>query len=178
MTRSLPAAVRCLLAALLFLSINAQAAAPGSGDVPPDYVGKNTDGTPIKVSDFAGKAVVISFWATWCPYCLKELPVLNAIQNSKAKDHVKVIAVNTEDKLTFRDAARALAKSFTISLTNDADKKASDAYGVSGIPHMLIIGKDGKIIRVYRGYDEKSLPEIVADINQAIGATPATAGAP
>lgn len=98
--------------------------------------------------------------------------MLNAIQNSKAKDHIKVIAVNSEDKFTFRSASRTLP-SYTIGLTNDYDKVASTAYGVSGIPHMLIIGKDGKIIRVYRGYDETSLPQITADINEAIGATAA-----
>lgn len=173
MLRFFPAAVRHLLTALLLISASVHAAAPTGGDIPPDYIGKTMDGATIKVSDYAGKAVVVSFWATWCPYCLKELPVLNAIQNSKAKDHVKVIAVNTEDKFTFRDAAQKLSRSFTIALTNDFDKQASGAYGVSGIPHMLIIGKDGKIIRVYRGYDETSLPQIVADINQAIGATPA-----
>lgn len=164
--------MRRMFGALFFLAINAHAAIPGSGDVPPDYIGKTMDGTSIKVSDYAGKAVVVSFWATWCGYCLKELPVLNAIQNSKAKDHVKVIAVNTEDKFTFRAASRTLAR-YTIGLTNDYDKVASTAYGVSGIPHMLIIGKDGKIIRVYRGYDETSLPQIAADINEAIGATAA-----
>lgn len=163
----------CLSGVLLLLSITAHAAAPTGGDIPPDYLGKTLDGTPVKVSDYAGKAVVVSFWATWCSYCLKELPVLNAIQNSKVKDHIKVIAVNTEDKSTFRDASRAMARSFTIGMANDFDKVASTAYGVNGIPHMLIIGKDGKIIRVYRGYDETSLPQIVADINDATGATAA-----
>jgi thiol-disulfide isomerase/thioredoxin len=173
MPSSTSAAVRRLLGALLFLSINAHAALPGSGDVPPDYLGKTTDGTTIKVSDYTGKAVVVSFWATWCGYCLKELPVLNAIQKT-GKDRIKVIAVNTEDKFTFRDASRTLARSYAIGLTNDFDKVASTAYGVTGIPHMLIIGKDGKIVRVYRGYDEKSLPQIVADINEAVGAAAAT----
>jgi thiol-disulfide isomerase/thioredoxin len=161
-----------MLGALLFLSIGARAAAPASGDVPPDYLGKTMDGTPVKVSDFAGKAVVVSFWATWCGYCLKELPVLNAIQKASTNDRIKVIAVNTEDKFTFRDASRTL-RSYAIGLTNDFDKVASTAYGVEGIPHMLIIGKDGKIIRVYRGYDEKSLPQIIADINDATGAAKA-----
>lgn len=168
----MPRTLRLLLTSLLLLSLNVHAA-PTIGEIPPDYLGKTTAGNAIKVSDFAGKAVVVSFWATWCPYCLKELPVLNALQNSAAKDHIQVITVNTEDRPTFRAAAHALAPSFTIALTNDPDKKASKAYGVSGIPHMLIISKNGKIIQVYRGYDETSLPQIVADINEATGATAA-----
>ena len=56
---------------------------------------------------------------------------------------------------------------------NRYDRETGKADGAVGIPYMLIIGKDGKIIRVYRGHDEASLPQIVADINAATGATPA-----
>lgn len=166
---TLPAAVRRSLCVLLFASFSAQAA-PAIGDVPPNYIGKQIDGTPVNISDYAGKAVVVSFWATWCPYCLKELPVLNAIQNSAAKAGIQVIAVNTEERDTFRNASRALRKTLNLDLAYDPGHKAQDAFGVNGIPHMVIIGKDGKIIRIYRGYDESSLPQIVADINQATGA--------
>ena len=156
--------------ALTLAAISLQSAAVAASDVvPSDYVGKLADGTPVKLSDYAGKAVVLSFWATWCGYCLKELPVLNAIQKSPAKDRIQVIAVNTEDKMTFRDAAREL-RGLAIKMANDSDKTAQEAFGVNGIPHMVIIGKDGKIIRVYRGYDEAMLGKIVNDINQATGA--------
>ena len=171
MTSPIAATWRVLLACLLFLSMQAQAAAPAVGDVPPDYVGKTLDGDAVKLSDYAGKAVVVSFWATWCPYCLKELPVLNAIQISPARDHIQVIAINTEDRDMFRQASRALREAISIKMAYDPSKQAQAAYGVKGIPHMVIVGKDGKIVRIYRGYAETALPAIVADINQAIGAT-------
>ena len=171
---TMPYSLRSLFAALLLVSLTAHAA-PAEGDVPPDYIGKLIDGTAVNVSDYAGKAVVVSFWATWCPYCLKELPVLNAIQNSNAKDRIEVIAVNTEERNVFRHASRALSKVINIRMAYDPDHIAQSAYGVKGIPHMVIIGKDGKIIRVYRGYAESSLGQIVDDINQARGATGASA---
>lgn len=161
---------RGILTALLLVALNA-GAAPGVGDVPPDYVGRLADGTDVKVSDYAGKAVVLSFWATWCPYCLKELPILNAIQVSPARNSIQVIAVNTEERDVFRAASRALGSSLALKLAYDPTSSARHAYGVKGIPHMVIIGKDGNIIRVYRGYDAASLPRIIADINQATGAT-------
>ncbi|WP_332879531.1 TlpA disulfide reductase family protein [Massilia sp. S19_KUP03_FR1] len=166
----MPLSLRGLFAALLLISLTAHAA-PAEGDVPPKYVGKLIDGTAAKVSDYAGKAVVLSFWATWCTYCLKELPVLNAIQNSGAKDRIEVIALNIEERDVFRGATRALSKVINIRMAYDPDHIAQSAYGVKGIPHMVIIGKDGKIIRVYRGYAESSLGQIVADINQATGAS-------
>jgi thiol-disulfide isomerase/thioredoxin len=76
---------------------------------------------------FSGKAVVVSFWATGCAYCLKELPILHNIQRA-------------------------------------------DKYGVKGIPHRVIVGKDGRVVAVYTGYSESSLDGIVADINRALAA--------
>jgi len=164
------AAAALLSCALSGAAGTAWAAEPVAGDVPPDVVGMNIDRVPVKLSQYAGKAVVISFWATWCPYCLKELPVLSAIQKA-GKGNVHVIAINTEDRDVFRRASRVL-RELEIELAYDPDKQAQKAYGVSGIPHMVIIGRDGRIVNVYRGYDESSLEDIAAALNRAIGETP------
>lgn len=161
---------RGILTALLLVALNA-GAEPGAGDVAPDYVGRLADGTDVTISDHAGKAIVLSFWATWCPYCLQELPILNASQVSPARNSIQVIAVNTEERDVFQAAFRALGSSQALKLAYDPTSSAQHACGVKGISHMDIIGKDGNIIRVYRGYDAASLPRMIADINQASGAT-------
>lgn len=154
---------------LLLAALNISVAAPQAGDTPPDVVGITLDREPVLLSKYAGKAVVISFWATWCPYCLQELPILSGIQKA-AKGNVQVIAINTEKRDVFRHVNRAL-RDLDIQLAYDPDQKAQAAYGVKGIPHMVIIGRDGKIVEVYRGYSEDSLPAIVEAINRATGAT-------
>jgi thioredoxin-like negative regulator of GroEL len=55
-----------------------------------------------------------------------------------------------------------------LELANDAEGSAQQAFGVRGIPHMVIIGRDGRILQVYSGYSESKLDEIVADINRAL----------
>ncbi len=59
------------------------AAAVDIGSVPPDYLGKTDNGNEVHVSDGVGRIMIVSFWATWCSPCMKELPVLNAIQMIK-----------------------------------------------------------------------------------------------
>lgn len=163
----LASTVRALLLTTLLCTGHALAA-PVAGDMAPDQFGKTLKGEAPKLADYAGKVVVVSFWATWCGYCLKELPILEGIQQT-GKGQVQVIAVNRESRDEFRGIERAL-RTLTMKLTYDADDLGAKAYGVSGIPHLAIIGRDGKIIAVHRGYDESSLPHIVDAINSAIAA--------
>jgi len=72
----------------------------------------------------------------------------------------------------FDKVRRPIAKMELVAACDPGDK-AQKAYGVNGIPHMIIIGRDGKIVQVFRGYDASTLPAIVAAINQAMGAAQA-----
>lgn len=55
---------------------------PAAGDVAPDNPGVTLKGAPVHLKDCEGKAVVVSFWASWCTYCLKELPILYNIRKA------------------------------------------------------------------------------------------------
>jgi thiol-disulfide isomerase/thioredoxin len=179
LNRTLATMLAMLLALASPLSQAADAPAKpvplANGDLAPDVLGKRLDGEKVLVSQFQGKVIVVSFWATWCGYCMKELPILEGMQKVAGRDNLEVIAVNTEDGDTFRRVSRKL-KDWTMGLAFDPGKVGAKAYGVSGIPHLVIIGRDGHIVQVYRGYGEETLERIVADINGAIAATPA--GAP
>lgn len=155
------------LAGLVFATLSAARAAPIVGGLPPNDLGIDQQGQPVAASTFAGKALVITFWATWCPYCLKELPILHNIQTKVSKDNLQVIAVNTEEREVFRKAIRILAN-LNVLHTWDTDHDSQEAYGVNGLPHMVIVGRNGKIVAIHRGYGESALPQIAADINRAL----------
>jgi len=162
----------CLLVIFLFGASAAGAATetPGKvaiGDVPPPLVGVTADGDQVEVTQFAGKVLVVTFWASWCGPCMKELPMLEGIQKVAGKERMQVVAINIEEREKFRKVSRALS-SLTLQVTHDYLKKSSDAYGVHGIPHMLIIGRDGKVIAVHRGYGDSSLDSIIAEVNAAL----------
>ena len=139
---------------------------PGRGDTPPVGLGLTRGGDSIETTQFAGKVLVVTFWASWCGPCRAELPILENLQKA-AKGNVQVVAVNIEERDKFRALARILS-SLTLTLTNDQYKRHSAEYGVNGIPHMVIIGKDGKILNVHRGYSESMIDGLVAEINAAL----------
>ena len=163
-----------LLVVLLLCAANSVTVArtPGKiaiGEKPPVLIGINMDGDAVETTQFAGKVLVVTFWASWCGPCMKELPMLEGIQKVAGKDRIQVVAINIEERDKFRKISRALS-SFTLQITHDYGKKSSDAFGVKGIPHMLIIGRDGKVIAVHRGYSEHALDGIVEEVNTALAA--------
>jgi peroxiredoxin len=162
-------AVLAMALMAVMTSTASRAAPPKAGDAAPEYVGQSMDGETVSLRDHPGKAIVVSYWATWCPVCLKELPILANIEKAAGKANIQVIAVNTESRDVFRKVSRAL-HDLDLQLAYDPDRKGQRTYGVTGIPHMVIIGRDGRIEAVFRGYGESQLDRIVAAINRATGA--------
>jgi len=148
------------------------------GDLPPDSLGRTISGDRVKLSDYHGKVVVVTFWATWCPQCRKELPILAGIQKQVSRDQLVVFAVNEkESREQFREVARRL-KDADLSLVSDADGYFGDKYGVKGIPHLVIVGRDGRIAAIHIGYGEGEIPVLVEELNKLLAATVDTAAAP
>jgi thiol-disulfide isomerase/thioredoxin len=116
-------------------------AKPQVGDTPPDFLGKNLAGEEVLLSNYKGKVVVITFWATWCGPCKKELPILGSLQKKLDPNDLQVISINHRDnKKNFKLMAEAL-KDHPIKLTFDKGNKIGKRYGVNGIPHMVIIDR-------------------------------------
>lgn len=174
----LPGSIRFASAALCLALAFADGASavPSEGDVPPADVGKTIDGKAVSLGDYSGKVVVLTYWATWCTYCRSELKVLEKLQTLVSNQQLQVIAVDIESRDVFRRVLKTL-KGFSIMLAYDPGNKCAKAYDVVGLPFMVIIGRDGKVVSVNEGYGEGSLDGIIADVNLALKA-PVPAPAP
>jgi thiol-disulfide isomerase/thioredoxin len=94
--------------------------------------------------DLRGKAVVIHFWADWCPYCLEEMPILDKLYQQYKNQGLIVYAVNVGQGL---DAARAYKNrvKITYPVLLDTDSKMAKSYGVVGLPRTFFIDRKGAI---------------------------------
>lgn len=152
------------LLAALFVSGSADAGL-NIGDTPPDLLGTSQHDEPVRISDHRGKVVVITFWASWCGYCLKEMPILEGLQQAVGRDRMEVVAINfKESPRMYRSMLRQL-KGVGLTMTHDRDGDLSEAFGVEAVPRLFMIDKTGRLAYVHSGYSEESLPRIVEAAN-------------
>jgi thiol-disulfide isomerase/thioredoxin len=138
------------------------------GSVPEDELGKDLQGNKIRISDYHGKVVIVSFWASWCGPCRRELPVLAGVVKQVGPDHLQVIAINYKDEYEpFKYVVKVL-KDYPITFMRDGNSRTARKFEVQGIPRMIVIGRDGKVAADHTGYGEGSIPELVDELNKLL----------
>lgn len=112
---------------------------------------KDLEGKPVTVGDFKGKVLLIDFWATWCGPCRAEMPnVIKAYKRYHDKGF-EVLGISLDrpgDLQKLKDYVREKAMPWRQVYYGDGPNAVAEAYGVEGIPHTVLIDKDGKVIRV------------------------------
>lgn len=164
----------CLLGILLFpiaLSAAEAISGPGVGTVAPDFKVRNiVTGENVTLSSQRGKVVILTFWASWCPPCKREIPILERAQELVSKDNLMVLAVSYRDSQAALAAVKKIAAKWQINLMEDHNDRVAHLYSITKIPHLFMIGRDGKVVANHVGYGDRTLKDLVADINQALAA--------
>ncbi len=130
------------------------------GTVAPKMTLPNLKGETIDLSDHLGKVVVLDFWATWCGPCVASLPKYLEKVQRYADNEVVFLGVNsTETPESVRDFLQG--KNWPeFDTLFDYDGEVAKAMLVGGIPHTVVIGRDGKIAHVQVGFSPKCAEEL------------------
>jgi thiol-disulfide isomerase/thioredoxin len=106
-------------------------------------------GTIKKISDFSGKVVLIDFWATWCAPCIAIMPQVDALHKTYGPKGLEVMAISDEDPATIKKFKARRSEKYPVYL--DPRREANSAYGVVGIPTLVVIDRKGQVAYVSAG---------------------------
>lgn len=140
---------RVLALILLLMPVAVPASSGLAGQPAPDFALKNNAGTNLRLSEYRGQVVLVSFWAQWCNRCTEQLTMLSELQKRYGEDNLRVLAVNIDtDDQPARDAAERLG----ITVMHDADQSVVRQYDPSSLPFAVLVDPHGTVRQVYAGY--------------------------
>ncbi|SDE19877.1 TlpA disulfide reductase family protein [Niabella drilacis] len=126
------------------------------GKPAPSFIANDIHGKEIRLESLKGKYVLLDFWASWCFPCRRIYPVLKRYYKASVRKDFEIISISCDGNLT--EWKNALIKDQTMDWINVLDKKNSlfNKYMVNGIPVLILIDKQGKIVdrfeRQEKGY--------------------------
>ncbi len=142
------------------------------GGPAPEFALQTLDGKTLKLADLRGKAVLLNFWATWCPPCKEEIPWFIELQKQYGPQGLQIVGVAMDD--AGHDAIAKFAADMKIDypVLLGTEQVADQYGGVESLPTTFYIGRDGKIVaRVFGLVSHKDIED---NIRAALAQGPPT----
>lgn len=143
----------------------------------PEFGFTDAEGASKGPADFPGKALLVNFWATWCPPCVAEMPALDRLQAMLAPEGIQVLALSSDrggrgqvEPFYQRNSLRNLG------VWLDPRGAAGRAFGIRGLPTTVLIDRSGAEVARAEGAAEWDAPAMVAAIRRLAGPPPARDG--
>lgn len=130
----------------------------------PDFTLEALDGSQVSLSQYRGQVVLVNFWATWCPPCVREMPSLVRVYDQYKDQGFVILGINTtyQDDRT-KAAQFALDNGVRFPVLLETDPEVTAGYGSRLMPTSYLIDRNGKIVYTRVGQvDEQNLSERVA----------------
>ena len=136
-----------------------------AGQAAPDFVLKATSGENLRLSEFRGQAVVLSFWADWCGTCRGHLDELAGLVRAQADRDVALLTVNIDSGAS---AAADVAARLGVTVLRDDAQAVARAYDLRDLPYTLIIDPDGRVRASYPRARAAAPGALAADLARVV----------
>ena len=111
----------------------------------PSFCLKTLDGNQVILNDLKGKNILLKFWATWCPSCLEELPMMEKFSEG-GKDQLVILLAAIDGEKEKKVQRLIKEKKITLPVLLDPKAKTARSYGVNFIPVSFLISQEGMIV--------------------------------
>ena len=137
------------LIVLLVAAGSVSAATELKGAEAPDFVLKSFSGKNLRLSEYRGEVVMLSFWATWCGDCRAQLTELGAMRDRYQDAGVELLAISLDQSAR---QASEVTKDSTYPVLHDAAGEVARLYDVTKMPVMVLIDRGGVVREVFEGF--------------------------
>jgi thiol-disulfide isomerase/thioredoxin len=140
--------------------------------LPANVVGaelKAVNGAPIKLSNYAGKVLVVNLWATWCGPCRLEIPELVKLYKEFRGQGLEVVGLSTENPEASAEGVRRFVQDYDINYRvgwATADVALTLMQGRDAIPQSFVIGRDGRVVKRFVGFNQSATPGLMKEAIQ------------
>ena len=138
------------------------------GDSVPSFKARTIDGSKsVALEDYRGKVVLIDFWASWCPPCLKSLPKYNDLRREIGTENFEIVAINVDENT--EDAKKFLQKHpVTYPVAKDPKGILPGVFGVKAMPTSYLVDRNGVVKYVHAAFKDGDIEKIKHEIEKLI----------
>lgn len=158
-----------LIAILLIVALNAMAQDTKGKSLPTITI-KTLDGKSFSTSQISndGKPIILSFWASWCRPCIKELSAFADVYvDWQEETGVKLIAISVDDSRTVNSVRPLInARGWEYEFYLDTNGDLKRAMGVNNVPHTFILNGKGEVVYQHTNYTEGSEDKLFEEVKK------------
>lgn len=125
-----------------------------AGQLAPEFALRNVEGEEVRLSDFRGQPVAMIFWASWCPYCKEEMPLLQSMYEKYGDQGLVVFGVDlvgSKGEIQENALAYVEQNGITFPILFDEGGQVFQQYRGRGIPNLIFIDREGVIASTFPG---------------------------
>lgn len=104
------------------------------------------EGAPLALADWRGQPLIVNFWATWCPPCVRELPLLSEFAGRKAAHGIQVVGLAVDKEPAVQKFLQRQPLAFPVGMAADGSQLTRELGNANGgLPFTVLLGRDGKL---------------------------------